>query len=97
MTAIAGPSPWRGGWDFVGRDREVAELVAGLEDALGGQGRRFLISVREAGRIAEGIPSGVDLGAHPVPAAPEGVVAAVPATSRIHPPCRGIAGGQATR
>ena len=44
MTAIAGPSPRRGGWDFVGRDREVAELVAGLEDALGGQGRLFLIA-----------------------------------------------------
>jgi eukaryotic-like serine/threonine-protein kinase len=44
MTAMGGPSPRRGGWDFVGRDREVAELVAGLEDALGGQGRLFLIA-----------------------------------------------------
>jgi tetratricopeptide (TPR) repeat protein len=29
---------------FVGRDRELAELVAGLEDAAGGQGRLFLIA-----------------------------------------------------
>jgi tetratricopeptide (TPR) repeat protein len=29
---------------FVGRDREVAELVAGLEDAIGGRGRLFLIA-----------------------------------------------------
>jgi len=28
----------------VGRDREVAELVAGLEDAIGGRGRLFLIA-----------------------------------------------------
>src|SRR5215210_8220198 len=44
MTAMGGLSPRRGGRDFVGRDREVAELVAGLEDALGGQGRLFLIA-----------------------------------------------------
>src|SRR5215208_4970556 len=44
MTAMGGPSPRPGGWDFVGRDREVAELVAGLEDALAGQGRLFLIA-----------------------------------------------------
>lgn len=41
---MGGPSPRRGGRDFVGRDREVAELVAGLEDALGGRGRLFLIA-----------------------------------------------------
>ena len=29
---------------FVGRDREMAELVAGLEDAAGGRGRLFLIA-----------------------------------------------------
>src|SRR5918994_749688 len=29
---------------FVGRDREVAELVSGLEDAAGGRGRLFLIA-----------------------------------------------------
>jgi predicted ATPase len=28
----------------VGRDREVAELVAALEDAIAGRGRRFLIT-----------------------------------------------------
>jgi predicted ATPase len=28
----------------VGRDREAAELVAGLEDAIGGRGRLFLIA-----------------------------------------------------
>src|SRR5688500_17720759 len=41
MTAV---TPRRAGWDFVGRDRERAELVAGLEDALGGLGRLFLIA-----------------------------------------------------
>src|SRR6266536_1514727 len=35
MTAMGAAPPRRGGWDFVGRDRELAELVAGLEDALG--------------------------------------------------------------
>src|SRR5215212_6771212 len=44
MRAMGGLSPRPGGWDFVGRDREVAELVAGLEDALGGRGRLFLIA-----------------------------------------------------
>lgn len=29
---------------FVGRERELAELRAGLQDALGGHGRLFLIS-----------------------------------------------------
>lgn len=41
---MGGPSPRRGGWEFVGRDHEIAELVAGLEDALGGRGRLFLIA-----------------------------------------------------
>ena len=41
MTAV---SPRRAGLDFVGRDRERAELVASLEDALAGQGRLFLIA-----------------------------------------------------
>src|SRR5436305_1043725 len=44
VTALdARPSP-RPGWELVGRDRELAELAAGLEDALGGQGRLFLIA-----------------------------------------------------
>jgi predicted ATPase len=35
----------RPGWRaFMGRDREVAELVASLEDAIGGRGRLFLIA-----------------------------------------------------
>jgi tetratricopeptide (TPR) repeat protein len=38
------PGPRPGLWAFVGRDREVAELVAGLEDAIGGRGRLFLIA-----------------------------------------------------
>lgn len=29
---------------FVGRDREMAELLAGLEEAFAGQGRLFLLS-----------------------------------------------------
>jgi tetratricopeptide (TPR) repeat protein len=41
---MGGPSLRRGGWEFVGRDREMAELVAGLEDALGGRGRLFLVA-----------------------------------------------------
>ena len=36
--------PRRPGWELFGRDRERAELVAGLEDALVGQGRLFLIA-----------------------------------------------------
>jgi hypothetical protein len=43
MTETGSP-PRRAGWDFVGRDRELADLVAGLEDALSGQGRLFLIA-----------------------------------------------------
>jgi tetratricopeptide (TPR) repeat protein len=34
----------RGSRAFVGRDREVAELLAGLRDAVGGRGRLFLIT-----------------------------------------------------
>jgi tetratricopeptide (TPR) repeat protein len=43
---IATGDPDRRHWAhaFVGRDREVAELVAGLEDAVGGRGRLFLIA-----------------------------------------------------
>src|SRR4051794_11507572 len=44
MTQPSGPAPRRGGRGFVGRDRELAELVAGLEDALDGQGRLFLVA-----------------------------------------------------
>ena len=44
MTERCDPSPRRAGREFVGRDREMAELQAGLEDALGGQGRLFLIA-----------------------------------------------------
>jgi tetratricopeptide (TPR) repeat protein len=43
--ADRGDSVRRGGSRvFVGRDREVAELLAGLEDAVGGRGRLFLIA-----------------------------------------------------
>jgi AAA ATPase-like protein len=44
MAAMGDPAPPPGSRAFVGRDREVAELVAGLEDAIGGRGRLFLIS-----------------------------------------------------
>jgi hypothetical protein len=42
MAAMGGPAP-RSARSFVGRDREVAELLAGLEDAIDGRGRLFLI------------------------------------------------------
>ncbi len=42
MAALGGPAPRSRA--FVGRDRELAELVAGLEDAIGGRGRLFLIT-----------------------------------------------------
>jgi tetratricopeptide (TPR) repeat protein len=42
MGANGGPSPQDAG-GFVGRDREVAELLAGLEDAAGGRGRLLLV------------------------------------------------------
>ena len=41
---MGGPAPRSGSRAFVGRDREMAELVAGLEDAIGGRGRLFLIT-----------------------------------------------------
>jgi tetratricopeptide (TPR) repeat protein len=41
MTVV---SPRRAGQELLGRDRENAELVAGLEDALDGHGRLFLIA-----------------------------------------------------
>jgi predicted ATPase len=44
MVAMGDPARWGGSRAFVGRDREVAELVAGLEDAVGGRGRLFLIA-----------------------------------------------------
>jgi tetratricopeptide (TPR) repeat protein len=44
MAAMGDPAPRPGSRAFVGRDREVAELVAGLEDAAGGRGRLFLIA-----------------------------------------------------
>lgn len=44
MGNFEDPARLGGGSAFVGRDREVAELVAGLEDAVGGQGRLFLIA-----------------------------------------------------
>jgi tetratricopeptide (TPR) repeat protein len=44
MTETGSPTQRRAGWRFVGRDRELAELAAGLEDALDGQGRLFLIA-----------------------------------------------------
>ena len=42
VQAEPGEEPGRGA--FVGRETELAELVAGLEDALGGRGRLFLVS-----------------------------------------------------
>jgi tetratricopeptide (TPR) repeat protein len=44
MAELGDPAPPPGSRAFVGRDRELAELVAGLEDAIGGRGRLFLIS-----------------------------------------------------
>ncbi len=44
MVATGDPARRRGSRAFIGRDREVAELLAGLEDAIGGRGRLFLIS-----------------------------------------------------
>jgi predicted ATPase len=44
MAAMGDPAPPPGSRILVGRDRELAELVAGLEDAIGGRGRLFLIA-----------------------------------------------------
>jgi tetratricopeptide (TPR) repeat protein len=44
MTETGGASRRSGGAAFVGRDREMAELAAGLEDAIGGRGRLFLVA-----------------------------------------------------
>jgi predicted ATPase len=41
---LGGPAPRSGSRAFVGRDREVAELVAAFEDASAGRGRLFLIT-----------------------------------------------------
>jgi eukaryotic-like serine/threonine-protein kinase len=54
--ATAGPAATSQRGTFVGRDRELAELLRGLDDAIGGQGRLFLL-VGEPGigksRLAE--------------------------------------------
>jgi AAA ATPase domain len=44
MAALGDLAPPAGSWPFVGRDREVAELVAGLKDTIGGQGGLFLVT-----------------------------------------------------
>jgi hypothetical protein len=44
MTALGDHAPHSGSRVFVGRDRELAELAAGLEDAIGGRERLFLIT-----------------------------------------------------
>src|SRR4051794_3597573 len=44
MMSTGSRSPGRAVLALVGRDRELAELSAGLEDALAGQGRLFLIA-----------------------------------------------------
>ncbi len=44
MAALGDHAPRSGSRAFVGRDRELAELVAGLEDATGGRERLFLIA-----------------------------------------------------
>jgi hypothetical protein len=44
MVDMEDPAPAPGSRVFVGRDREAAELLAGLEDAIGGRGRLFLIA-----------------------------------------------------
>ena len=44
MIATGDPDRRQGARAFVGRDREVAELVAGLEDAVAGRGRLFLVA-----------------------------------------------------
>ena len=44
MDAMGGPARRGAGRPFVGRDREVADLVAGLEDAIAGRMRLLLIA-----------------------------------------------------
>jgi tetratricopeptide (TPR) repeat protein len=44
MIAAGDPARRQGSRAFVGRDWEAAELAAGLEEAVGGQGRLFLIA-----------------------------------------------------
>jgi tetratricopeptide (TPR) repeat protein len=44
MGEIGDPARLGGGRAFVGRDREVAELAAALEDAVGGRGWLFLVA-----------------------------------------------------
>ena len=44
MVDMGDPARRGGPRVLVGRDREAAELVAGLKDAIGGRGRLFLIA-----------------------------------------------------
>src|SRR6266511_3655764 len=44
MAVMGDPARRPGSRAFVGRDRELAELLAGLEDAAGGRRRLFLIA-----------------------------------------------------
>jgi predicted ATPase len=44
MAGLGDHAPRSGSRAFVGRDRELAELVAGLEDAIGGRQRLFLVT-----------------------------------------------------
>ncbi|MBX3025495.1 AAA family ATPase [bacterium] len=66
MNSHLEPTPGASGRAFVGRERELAELQAGLRDAIEGRGRLFLI-VGEAGigktRLATELQIGTDPGA----------------------------------
>src|SRR4029450_10952701 len=44
VVDMGGPAPPPRSRGLVGRGREVAELVAGLEDAISGRGRLFLVA-----------------------------------------------------
>lgn len=44
MAGMGSQAGYRGARALIGRDRELAELTAGLEDALGGRGRLVLIA-----------------------------------------------------
>lgn len=65
MSTGAAPSPGTPGRAFVGRERELTELRAGLRDALAGRGRLFLVA-GEAGigktRLATELQAGVEPG-----------------------------------
>ena len=66
MSTGTTPAPGTPGRAFVGRERELAELRAGLRDALAGRGRLFLV-VGEAGigktRLATELQAGLEPGA----------------------------------